>query len=332
MIWLTWRQFRAQTLAAGGALALLALYLIHLGNQIDAFADTRVAGCAGEACRVALMELRRGYSDTVAVIGLALMAAPALIGIFWGAPLVARELEERTDRLVWNQSVTRTRWLVAKLTVIGLSSALVTGVFSLLLTWAVSRYDAAVGDRFAAMNFAARNIVPIGYGLFAFVLGTVAGMVARRTLPAMAVTLVAFTALQLLVPSVVRQHLMPPVTETIALDASVMNSGVGLGLQDDNTIHLHGYHVPGGWALQDASQVFKADGSPYTGDDARRCIAAADGVEATIACTVAQHLHFQHTYQPGNRYWAFQWIELSLYTALSLLLAAFGFAWLRRRV
>jgi hypothetical protein len=31
---------------------------------------------------------------------------PALIGLFWGAPLVARELEAGTHRLVWTQSVT----------------------------------------------------------------------------------------------------------------------------------------------------------------------------------------------------------------------------------
>ena len=29
---------------------------------------------------------------------------PALIGIFWGAPLIARELESCTYRLSWTQS------------------------------------------------------------------------------------------------------------------------------------------------------------------------------------------------------------------------------------
>ena len=43
-----------------------------------------------------------------------MLIAPAVIGMFWGAPLVARELEAGTHRLVWNQSVTRTRWLLIK--------------------------------------------------------------------------------------------------------------------------------------------------------------------------------------------------------------------------
>lgn len=51
-----------------------------------------------------------------------------------------------------------------------------------------------------------RNVVPVGYAVFVFVLGTVTGMLVRRTLPAVAVTLVAFTALQLLVPAAVRQR------------------------------------------------------------------------------------------------------------------------------
>ncbi len=332
MIWLTWRQFRAQTLAAAGALALLALYLVHLGTETRAFYDTRIAGCAGDACRIARMNFRSEFGDTVALLSVLLIAVPALIGIFWGAPLVTRELEERTDRLVWNQSVTRTRWLAVKLTVVGLVSALVTGLFSLLLTWSASRYDQVIGERFAVLSFDSRNVVPVGYGLFAFVLGTVVGMTVRRTLPAMALTLAAFAALQLLVPAVVRQHLMPPVTETITIDAAVLGSGVGLGLKDNNEFDIVGYTVPGGWALQDSAPVFDPDGSPHTGEDERHCLVHIGDMAANFACTAAQGLRFEHTYHPAGRYWTFQWIELALYTVASLLLAGFGFLWLRRRV
>jgi hypothetical protein len=330
MIWLTWRQFRAQTLAAAGAVAALALYLIHLRDGIGTFVDTRIVGCAGEACSDARMGLRSDYDGPILVVVGILLVAPALIGIFWGAPLVARELEERTDRLVWNQSVTRTRWLAVKITVVGLVAALVTGLLSLALTWSVSRYDAVIGERFAAHNFDSRNIVPIGYALFAFVLGTVVGMLARRTLPAMAITLFAFAALQILVPAVVREHLMPPVTTTVAMDDSVMSREFGLSLEQDNTFTIRGYTVPGGWALSDRAPVYKADGSLYTAEDDRPCIADIADRAAVKACWVAHKLHFEHTYQPGGRYWTFQWIELALFTALAALLAGFGFLWLRR--
>ena len=53
--------------------------------------------------------------------------APALIGIFWGAPLVTRELEAGTFRLAWNQSVTRARWMAVKLGLIGLAAMATAG-------------------------------------------------------------------------------------------------------------------------------------------------------------------------------------------------------------
>jgi hypothetical protein len=276
------------------------------------------------------MDLRATFDDSILLVMVVLIALPGLIGVFWGAPLVTQELEQRTDRLVWNQSVTRTRWLAVKLTVIGLFSAAVAGLFSLLLTWSVSRYDQVVGERFAALSFDSRNIVPIGYALFAFVLGTVVGMVVRRTLPAMAITLVVFAALQLLMPTVVRQKLMPPVTDTVAVDTAVLNSGVGLQLKEDNTFDIQGYTAAGSWPMRFSSPIFKADGSPYLGEDAKPCL-LADDQEAGAACTAAQHLHFAYTYHPGSRYWTFQWIELAMFVGLSLLLTGFGFFWLRRR-
>ena len=53
--------------------------------------------------------------------------APALIGVFWGAPLVAREFETGTFRLAWTEGVTRRSWIATKLAGIGLASMLVTG-------------------------------------------------------------------------------------------------------------------------------------------------------------------------------------------------------------
>ena len=44
-----------------------------------------------------------------------LAVVPAVVGAFWGAPLVARELEAGTHRLAWTQSVTRGRWLATRL-------------------------------------------------------------------------------------------------------------------------------------------------------------------------------------------------------------------------
>ena len=126
---------------------------------------------------------------------------PALIGLFWGAPLVARELETGTFRLAWTQSVTRTRWLAVSSAVVGPGlggrgrAAQPDGDVVVEPDRPVDR-----GARLSAM-FDQRDIVPVGYAAFAFALGVTAGVLIRRTLPAMAATLVVFVAVRLAVPS-----------------------------------------------------------------------------------------------------------------------------------
>src|SRR5205823_3060366 len=89
------------------------------------------------------------------------VAVPAVLGIFWGAPLVARELESGTHRLVWTQSVTRTRWMAVRLALVGLAAMAVAGLLSLIVTWWASPFDRARLDRYA--TFDQRYLVPIGY-------------------------------------------------------------------------------------------------------------------------------------------------------------------------
>src|SRR5690242_16054611 len=185
MIRLTLRQFRVPALV-GAALVLLAVgYLVHLGQETRAARDPSA------------------YGQTMLVLAAGLGVVPPLIGAFWGAPLVARELESGTHRLVWNQSVPRRRWLAVKLTVLGLSSMAVAGVLGLLLTWAAAPVDAALGDRFSTVLFGARGIAPIGYAAYAFTLGTVTGLLLRRTLPAMALVFLAVTVSLFAVPNLV---------------------------------------------------------------------------------------------------------------------------------
>lgn len=327
MIWLTWRQFRTRALVAAAALAAVAAYLLHLGAQIRAdYAG--VVGCRPSDCVIARHEFDDAYTMPVSIVGLLLLALPGLIGVFWGAPLITRELEERTDRLVWYQSVTRTRWLATKLAVLTFASVVVAGVFSLLLTWSASRYDELLGDRFAALSFAARNVVPLGYAAFALVLGTVAGLVVRRTLVAMAVTLAAFAVIQLVVPTMARAHLMAPVTTSVAFDEETMSRSDMFAVNDRGAMII-GYTMPGTWALTDEAKVFNADGTAYTEQQSKECDKGSP--PANRACMAGQHLHFAYTYQPAGRYWPFQWIELSAYLAVTVALAALGFWWVRRR-
>ena len=170
--------------------------------------------------------LQSQYNGPLDLVELLVMAAPALIGIFWGAPLIAAELERGTHYLAWNQSVTRTRWLAVKLAIVGLASVLTAGLLSLLVTWWASPLDTISGSRFGTQTFDARNIAPLGYAAFAFALGVTLGLLIRRTLPAMAATLAIFIAVQVLVTAEIRPNLLPSTTIAVPVNQTTMSQAI----------------------------------------------------------------------------------------------------------
>jgi len=228
MIWLTWRQYRSQTAVVFGLLVVLAIVLAATGPNLVHIYNTGAAACRANRapsviCPNPVVNEDRNLQLTLATLAL---LVPALIGIFWGAPLIARELETGSYKLSWTQSVTRTRWLAGKLTVVGLASVALAGLLSLAATWWYSPIETANADRFGTAVFGLLGIVPIGYVAFAFVLGVTAGVLIGRTLPAMATTLAAFVAARLAVTYWVRPYLMPPAHTKLAVSATNGDLGI----------------------------------------------------------------------------------------------------------
>ncbi len=160
--------------------------VIFARNIGDMYAAANVAACQGDCTAEIDNFLSQFMASNHTIYDLAQMmtyAVPALLGVFWGAPLIARELEAGTHRLVWNQSVTRTRWLATKLAIVGGAAALTAGLLSWAVTTSSNRIDDATGDRITPLLYGARGIVPIGYAIFAFTLGVTLGMLIRRTSP-----------------------------------------------------------------------------------------------------------------------------------------------------
>ena len=107
MIWLTWRQFRTQAVVAVTLLVVVAVVLVVTGMNIAQLYNTiGLPGCHahGDCQRVAasyINQLRANRLDFFlydACIVLVYLA-PAVMGAFWGAPLIAREFEAGTHRL-----------------------------------------------------------------------------------------------------------------------------------------------------------------------------------------------------------------------------------------
>jgi ABC-type transport system involved in multi-copper enzyme maturation permease subunit len=331
MIWLTWRQARGQTLATLAALAVLTIYLIWLGLSIRHFNDTRIVGCtSGQDCAIAEDDFTNSYGFPLALVGALLIGLPGIIGVFWGAPLITRELESGTHRMVWNQSVTRTQWLAVKLGLITLIAVAVAGALSLLLTWAAEPFDKLIGNRFTVMTFDSRDVVPFAYAAFALVLGITVGLLIRRTLPAMALTLVLFTVVQIVMPMAVRPHLRTPVTSVVAFDQTAaqeidsLGSGGGPAAGDSAPMKIGGYRKPGAWMLSSAPvALLRADGSAFTRGDMKTCMTG--DFPQDMLCLAKQDLHFSVQYHPAGRYWTFQWIEMSVFLVLALALSGLCF-------
>jgi ABC-type transport system involved in multi-copper enzyme maturation permease subunit len=342
MIWLTWRQFRTQALTALIILVAAAIYFLITGLHMRHTYTADLASCTPQNdCSDVLNQLQQSYNAAFNLTQLLVIVAPALIGIFWGAPLIGRELETGTHQLAWNQSVMRTRWLAVKLAGVGLASIATAGILSYLLTWWAGPLDQITGNRFAATTFDTRDIVPLAYAALAFALGTTAGLLLRRTVPAMAVTLVVFIGIQILVPTTIRPNLLPSTTATFPIDQATASQANGIYMSGGGSeIFIAGLPVPqDAWVistppLEDSSdQVVPAHthlncfSAPAPGMDK----AGGPYIGQVVACLAGFDLHETVTYQPASHYWPLQWYETGIFLALAGLLSGSCFWWIRRR-
>src|SRR5215470_9702610 len=148
MIWLSWRQHRLELLVVGIGLAFLAAVLIQNGMAMNAAlhqlmeGDLSVASCLAHQntnsfCQQIQAHFYDTYEDPNALP--VVLLVPVLVGVFLGAPLVARELERGTFRLIWAQSVTQLRWLLVK---VGWQLVVILALFVLinqLVTWYIAQ-------------------------------------------------------------------------------------------------------------------------------------------------------------------------------------------------
>jgi len=331
MTWFAWRQFRTQTWITIGFLAALGVVLVVTGRSVaDAYEAANVAACQGD-CATAiesfLTRLRDTAGSTVYDLATPVMYLfPALIGMFWGAPLLARELEAGTHRLAWNQSVTRTRWLATKLALIGGAAAVTVGVLSWAIsTWA-SKIDQAVGDRITMIP--ERGIVPIGYALFAFALGVTLGMLIGRTVPAMGATLAVYGVVVVSMEEWIRARLVAADHASNPLDTGSLDQ---LLIDQSGTMTVTGSaNLPDAWVLTnqtvtDAGQVFTGPADPqYCGPDA--AMQTCDSWVGSLG------LRQELTYHPASHFWPIQWVETGILLAAAALLVGVCFWWTRRRL
>jgi hypothetical protein len=321
MIWLVWRQHRRQFMALVIGMVALAAVLIPTGRQSHhaIAAYSRCVRGLGTAAFVDLHRIEECQSarDTFtnthepwAYAAVLLLFLPLLIGLFWGAPLVAREVEEGTHRFAWTQGVSRTRWILTKLGLVGGVIALASVAYALLVSWWMEPLNESVTVRLDYLFFDQQGVAPVGYTLFAVALGVFAGTLTRKVLPAMAITLVAFLGTRIVMLALVRPNLADPVTYKVPV-------GGGTPLLPNPALA----------AWIQSTGVYNADGSLRTAGATQFCRPAPG-----LANCAGDGSYNQWTYQPGDLFWNFQWIETGIFAALAAALLYVAVLRVRRSI
>jgi hypothetical protein len=345
MTWLVWRQYRVQAAIAGALLAVFALVLLVTGTQMASQWHTALSACtADRSCSSLVNSLPLG-NHAVYDLTIFSLIVPGVIGLLIGAPLVAGEVETGTSNFAWTQSITRSRWLLAKAGWLLLAAAVWGGCVAVLVTWWSGPRNALYGNALQPNDFDMQGIVPVAYALFGMALGIVAGALLRRTVPAIAVTLAGFIGVRVLVAEILRPHYLTAVTTyysvlsnwTPSPGAWVLGSGVvnksGQVLAvPDIVVNQGGVpNVIQGVPVSDLPAACKAL-IPAVGTVTRATPNGSGLHMSHLASCIASAGFRQFTsYQPISRYWAFQSIETAIFLALAAALVALGVAVVRRR-
>ena len=312
MIWLTWRQHRLEGLMTLGVLAVLGVFLLLTGLEMtNSFQQLGLSHCLGSIpqgspCSALIQAFGIQYGLLLFLINL-LIVLQLLLGALVGAPLVAREVEQRTHLLAWTQSITRLRWLSVKLALVLGAGLLASGTLLALLIWWYHPW-AQLDGSFGTSAYDISGPVWVGATLLALALGVFAGTLTRRVVPAILLTIALFVAIRVPVASLWRPNFEAPLTQTTPIGQGNSNQST---LSDQDWVISQGYID---------AQGNKHDG--LVGCNSNQTLAQcfqANGAKAIFV-----------SYQPADRFWTFQWIETGIYLVFSVLALAAA-VWLVRR-
>jgi len=300
MIWVAWRQQRPATVAAAILLAVAGSVLLVSGWQVTSLArDSGLAACvaSGGDCQVLAEAFASRYGPILEPVSALGALLPVALGLLFGGPLLAREFEQGTHRLAWTQSVTRGRWLAARLAMAAGVLVVVAAVAAGLLTWWWGRFDQLQISSRAALERG--SLVPVATAVLAFCIATAAGAITRRVMAALAASLLAVLVVAAAL-SLAAQHWLPPQPLTITYPAG----------QPSPRADLHDQVLSSGYRDRAGRDL-----SAQTVD--RLCPGTAG--QALDRCLAASGIRRVDRYQPASRAWQLALAQSALYLVVAAL-------------
>jgi ABC-2 family transporter protein len=324
LAWVTWRQHRPALTGAAAFLGVVSLYLLIMGLAVN-HAYAQVISCrpaSSAACQQLAHTFNEHYwggggtgalsAGGAQTVSSLMLVVPVLLGVFLGAPVLAREFESGTFRFAWTQGCGRLRWAVSKLVLLAVVITAVSWAFTELFTW---YYHAFLVDgqvsRLLPLAFGLLGVAFAAWTLAAFSIAAFFGALIRRTLPAMAATLVTWTVLAIGTATWLRQHYQAPLTTTAVNPPSSA-------------------WILGSYATGPDGQVLSQSAINRLAQQAPASVQNSPNPNAFQNWLAQQHYTQWTSYEPAGRFWHFQFIEAGWLVALSAILIVAA-VWLVRR-
>lgn len=339
MIWIAWRLQRSVVYVLVAIALIFATFTVVIGiTQHHDHALFWSAPCHGHLTQLpgrvnyctelgAKLASAKGYDTFIRIGGY--IIAP-LTGAILGILAVASELENRTARLDWTQSISRTQWFAAKVGLGAIFVAIILVPTAVVLSW----WCGTIGDKylFAPGIYGVAGWDLVAYGLFMFALSVLIGAVIRRTGWALAVSILLFLIVAAAVPTAIRSHLVTPTVRWSEPVAATNGGGSN---------YFESY-PPHSWILVNGPVPRSTTGIPSNGDvdstlpRVSACtVTHPDATEseyekAQLTCYKKYHVENVAVYIAGDQFWTLQLREGILYLLLSLTLSGSALVVVRR--
>jgi ABC-2 family transporter len=328
LAWLTWRQHRWAVLGIVVPTLVMAAWGAYLGASMNSlYGQCGYQPCSATSTQYATLNRAFGLlqlSDYVLHFALFM---PMLFGMFLGAPVLAREHEQRTLLLAWSQDVSPARWLWTKLALLGALVAASAAIMSAEAQHlAQVRITVGGGTMFSGTEFMISGMLPLVVSVVWFAVGVALGALIRRMLPAAAIALFGFIGLTLLV-----QWRYPTLMKPLALFAPIPPAEVKFGEAaklgaNALVVAQPGFRIGPGFF----SGFYTSSGSPVTFDQMQQACPNFEYAPGDLyPCAAAHHMDFLTQYQPGSRIPQFHLIVMGGYAAIGVL--AVLLVWLAAR-
>ncbi|MGP4087691.1 transporter [Streptomyces sp. KR55] len=314
-LWLAWRQQRVLVGVGAAVLAVAAaIAAYYRSGMLDALRSGLFDHCASGPIHCArpdtgvplLLDI-----EPLQYLGVLNIALPVIIGVFWGAPLLGRDRELGTHRMVLTQGVSRGQWFASRFALAAATAVALSGLLAGVFAWwwrpAADRSYGLFWYETTALSGSGPRVVAAA--LFGLAAGTLLGLLARRVLAAMGLTLLVTGAMTLVLEWTHKTRLLvPPHTYTSAGSIPRLPMGEKWSAGHYGLITASGRR-----------------------DDVMNCPFPSG---AQLKECMDRHGYVARFYEanPAGDYWTVQWIDTAVLGGLALLLTAVTVLLLRRRI